>query len=188
MIDAHFHCWQLARNDYGWLTPELAPIYRDVSVADWQQQAQAWGVNGGLLVQAAPTPQETTYLLRQAQAHPAVLGVLGWIDMLAPDAVHQVARALEACSRQQASAQTWDRAGTPVCRLWRPVRGHAPSEGGGDQVGDRVLEASRRRLRAEQPGGARLQWQLQRPAPQSDGEGGRRGSVLGERRVPGQRL
>ena len=41
MIDAHFHCWQLARADYGWLTPELAPIYRDVSVADWQRQAQA---------------------------------------------------------------------------------------------------------------------------------------------------
>ncbi|MCZ8255987.1 MAG: amidohydrolase, partial [Polaromonas sp.] len=27
-IDAHFHCWQLARGDYGWLTPALAPIYR----------------------------------------------------------------------------------------------------------------------------------------------------------------
>lgn len=95
MIDAHFHCWQLARNDYGWLTPELAPIYRDVSVADWQQQAQAWGVRAGVLVQAAPTTQETAFLLRQAQSNPAVLGVLGWIDMLAPDAVQQVARCAE---------------------------------------------------------------------------------------------
>ena len=31
-IDAHFHCWQLARDDYGWLTSALAPIYRDVTV------------------------------------------------------------------------------------------------------------------------------------------------------------
>ncbi len=92
MIDAHFHGWQLARGDYGWLTPELAPIYRDVSVADWQQQAQAWGVSGGVLVQAAPTAQETQFLLQQAQANPAVLGVVGWIDMLAPDAVEQVAQ------------------------------------------------------------------------------------------------
>lgn len=91
MIDAHFHCWQLARGDYGWLTPELAPIYRDVQVADWQQQAQAWGVTGGVLVQAAPTAQETAFLLQQAQANPAVLGVVGWIDMLAPDAIEQVA-------------------------------------------------------------------------------------------------
>jgi len=91
MIDAHFHCWQLARGDYGWLTPELAPIYRDVQVADWQQHAQAWGVTGGVLVQAAPTAQETAFLLQQAQANPAVLGVVGWIDMLAPDAMEQVA-------------------------------------------------------------------------------------------------
>ena len=91
MIDAHFHCWQLARGDYGWLTPELAPIYRDVQVADWQRHAQAWGVTGGVLVQAAPTAQETAFLLQQAQANPAVLGVVGWIDMLAPDAMEQVA-------------------------------------------------------------------------------------------------
>jgi L-fuconolactonase len=92
MIDAHFHCWQLARADYGWLTPELAPIYRDVAVADWQQQAMVWGVQGGVLVQAAPTVQETAFLLRQAQDNPGVLGVVGWIDMLAPDAVDQVAQ------------------------------------------------------------------------------------------------
>jgi len=95
MIDAHFHCWQLARADYDWLTPELAPIYRDVSVADWQRQAQAWGMTGGVLVQAAPTAQETQFLLQQAQDNPAVLGVVGWIDMLAPDAVQQVARCAE---------------------------------------------------------------------------------------------
>ena len=91
MIDAHFHAWQLARGDYGWLTPALAPIYRDVSVSHWQQHAQAWGITGGVLVQAAPTAEETAFLLAQAQRHPAVLGVVGWIDMLAPDALAQVA-------------------------------------------------------------------------------------------------
>lgn len=95
MIDAHFHCWQLSRADYGWLTPDLAPIYRDVAIADWQQQAEAWGVSGGILVQAAATPQETQFLLQQARANRAVLGVVGWIDMLAPDAAQQVARCAE---------------------------------------------------------------------------------------------
>ena len=79
-IDAHFHFWQLARGDYGWLTPSLAPIYRDVAISDWQRQAKPHGVAGGVLVQAAPTEAETGFLLAQADAHPSVLGVVGWVD------------------------------------------------------------------------------------------------------------
>ncbi|UUZ73766.1 amidohydrolase family protein [Polaromonas sp. P1(28)-8] len=89
-IDAHFHCWQPARGDYGWLNPALdtalAPICRDVAVTDWQAQALPHGVTGGVLVQAAPTEAETHFLLAQADAHPAVLGVVGWVDLLAADA------------------------------------------------------------------------------------------------------
>lgn len=85
-VDAHFHCWQLARDDYGWLTPALAPIYRDVAVPDWQAQSAPHGVTGGVLVQAAPTEAETAFLLTQAEAHPAVLGVVGWVDLAARDA------------------------------------------------------------------------------------------------------
>ena len=33
-IDAHHHLWTLARGDYGWLTSDLAPIYRDFRLAD----------------------------------------------------------------------------------------------------------------------------------------------------------
>ena len=98
MIDAHFHSWQLARGDYGWLTPALAPLYRDVQIADWQAQAAPLGVTGGVLVQAAPTEAETWFLLRQADAasdgpgQPAVLGVVGWVDLLAADAVQRIER------------------------------------------------------------------------------------------------
>ena len=89
-IDAHFHTWQLERADYGWLTPALGPIYRDVQVADWWREAQPLGVQGGVLVQAAPTAAETEFLLQQAGQHPQVLGVVGWVDLLAPDAPQQV--------------------------------------------------------------------------------------------------
>lgn len=92
MIDAHFHCWQLDRGDYGWLTPALAPIYRDVAVHEWAQHAQAHGITGGVLVQAAPTEAETHFLLAQADANPQVLGVVGWVDMLAPDAPARIAQ------------------------------------------------------------------------------------------------
>jgi L-fuconolactonase len=89
-IDAHFHSWQLARGDYGWLTPDLGAIYRDVAVADWQKLAEPLGITGGVLVQAAPTVAETAHLLALADEHPAVLGVVGWVDFTAADAVLQI--------------------------------------------------------------------------------------------------
>ena len=92
IIDAHFHCWQLARGDYGWLTPALGPIYRDVAIANWRAQAGRCGVSGGVLVQAAPTEAETDFLLGQAEGEAAVLGVVGWADLLAPDAPQRIAR------------------------------------------------------------------------------------------------
>lgn len=91
IIDAHFHSWQLARGDYGWLTPAMGSIYRDVEIADWLAQARPCGVAGGVLVQAAPTEAETRYLLELAQRHPEVLGVVGWVDLLAPDASQRIA-------------------------------------------------------------------------------------------------
>ena len=94
LVDAHFHSWQLARADYGWLTPALSPIYRDVNVPDWQAQAQAAGVTGGILVQAAPTEAETWHLLALADQHPSVLGVVGWVDWLAPDAAQRIDHSL----------------------------------------------------------------------------------------------
>jgi L-fuconolactonase len=90
-VDAHFHIWQPARGDYGWLTPSLGAIHRDVSVDHWQGQAMPLGVRGGVLVQAAPTEAETRFLLAAAEAAPAVLGVVGWVDLLAPDAPQRIA-------------------------------------------------------------------------------------------------
>ena len=97
-IDAHFHSWQIARGDYGWLTPAMGVIYRDVTVPDWQAEAGARGIVGGVLVQAAPTEAETLHLLALAQANPCVLGVVGWVDLQAPDAPQRI-RALAAHPR-----------------------------------------------------------------------------------------
>lgn len=90
MIDAHFHIWQLARADYGWLTPALAPIYRDVAFADWRTVSRPCGIRAGIVVQAAPTEAETAFLLAQAALADDVLGVVGWIDMLAVDAPQRI--------------------------------------------------------------------------------------------------
>ena len=52
-IDAHQHYWQLARGDYGWLTPRLAPIYRDFGPGDLAPHLDAFDIARTVLVQAA---------------------------------------------------------------------------------------------------------------------------------------
>jgi len=98
MIDAHFHLWRLDRADYGWLTPALGAIHRDVSLGDWRRVRAASGITAGVLVQAAPTEAETRFLLDQARDAPDVLGVVGWVDLLATDVAHRI-RALAAAPK-----------------------------------------------------------------------------------------
>ena len=85
-IDAHHHFWLLERGDYGWLTPEMTPLYRDFLPKDWQALAQRAGVSRGIVVQAAPTLAETRYLLDLARDEPAIAGVVGWVPLDGPEA------------------------------------------------------------------------------------------------------
>ncbi len=91
MIDAHFHIWQLNRGDYGWLTPAMGAIHRDIGLDDWRAVSRPAGITRGLLVQAAPSEAETRFLLEQAQGAADVAGVVGWVDMLAADAPQRIA-------------------------------------------------------------------------------------------------
>ncbi len=89
-IDAHQHFWTIARGDYGWLTPALAPLYRDIGPADLRPLLSRHAIDATVLVQAAPTDAETRYLLALADAHRFVRGVVGWCDLAAPDAVARI--------------------------------------------------------------------------------------------------
>ena len=94
-IDAHHHLWRPARGDYGWLTPDLRPLYRDFDAEDLQPLLQAARIDATILVQAAPTEAETDFLLTIAQQTPWIAGVVGWTDLAAPDAATQVQRLAE---------------------------------------------------------------------------------------------
>ena len=97
-IDAHQHFWLLERGDYDWLTPGLAPLYRDFGPADLRPLLKAQDIAGTIAVQAAETVAETTYLLELADGHSWILGLVGWCDLGSPAAAAQVA-ALAANSR-----------------------------------------------------------------------------------------
>lgn len=86
-IDSHQHFWKLERGDYGWLTPELAAIYRDFGSADLEPHLKAAGVDGTVTVQAAPSLAETEFMLAIAAKTDFVRGVVGWVDIYADDVV-----------------------------------------------------------------------------------------------------
>jgi len=80
-IDAHQHFWDLARGDYGWLSADLEPLYRDYGPADLAPLLAERGIDRTVLVQAAPTDAETDFLLDLATRHTMIGAVVGWVDM-----------------------------------------------------------------------------------------------------------
>lgn len=89
-VDAHHHVWRLARGDYGWLAPTraLRPIYRDFDLGEIRPALHAAGVTATVLVQAAPTLEETRFLLDQARNSAGLVrGVVGWADLAGIDAI-----------------------------------------------------------------------------------------------------
>jgi L-fuconolactonase len=80
-IDAHQHFWSPARGDYGWMeSAGAAPLRRPIAPKDLQGHLQTHGISKTVLVQAAPTVNETEYMLGLADATDFVAKVVGWVD------------------------------------------------------------------------------------------------------------
>jgi L-fuconolactonase len=90
VLDTHVHHWALKRGDYDWLTPALAPIYRDFSADDFITHMAMADIDGIILVQAAPSEAETLYLLGLTGQHPHIRGVVGWTDFSRSDAAWRI--------------------------------------------------------------------------------------------------
>ncbi|WP_326794196.1 amidohydrolase family protein [Streptomyces sp. NBC_01808] len=85
-VDAHHHVWDLSARRHDWLdSPALAPIRRDFGLADLAPATLAAGVDRTVVVQSLPEPDETAELLALAAAPGPVTGVVGWVDLTAPD-------------------------------------------------------------------------------------------------------
>jgi L-fuconolactonase len=95
IIDAHQHFWRVDRGDYGWIPPDDQTLYRDYLPADLEPHLAKYGVEGTILVQAAPTSAETDFLLGLAKRTPFVFGVVGWADFDHQGAPSTIARLAE---------------------------------------------------------------------------------------------
>jgi len=93
--DAHHHLWNLEVRDQPWIDGRaLAPLRRSFGVEDLVEAAQ--GIDATVLVQTVTVPEETPELLALAAGEDLIAGVVGWVDLTAPD----VADALAALERE----------------------------------------------------------------------------------------
>ncbi|MDF2714708.1 MAG: putative TIM-barrel fold metal-dependent hydrolase [Paenibacillus sp.] len=90
-IDAHQHYWEPARGDYGWLQPDKGILYKDYLPQQLEPILRLHRLQYSVAVQAAPTVEETRYLLALSDAHPTIAGVVGWLDFESPSFKEQLA-------------------------------------------------------------------------------------------------
>jgi L-fuconolactonase len=91
-IDAHHHLWDLGHRAQPWIDPVvLAPLNRTFGLDDLCPPAEAAGVTGSVLVQCINSLDETREFLALAAADRLVAGVVGWVDLEAPDVADTLA-------------------------------------------------------------------------------------------------
>ena len=96
-LDAHQHFWQYTAAEYGWIDDAMAVLRRDFLPADLKPMLAENGFDGSIAVQARQTLEETDWLLELAETNDLIHGVVGWVDLAAPD----VRRDLERLAAQK---------------------------------------------------------------------------------------
>jgi L-fuconolactonase len=92
-VDAHQHFWNPARGDYGWMNgPGLDAIRRQILPAEFETHRKNFEIDKTVLVQAAPTVNETEYLLGLADATDFVATIVGWVDFESRDDLRHLQR------------------------------------------------------------------------------------------------
>jgi len=91
-IDAHQHFWRYNQTDYVWMTGDLRQLARDYGPDDLRPLLDESGIDATVAVQARQMLVENDFLLGLADAHPWVLGVVGWVDFAASDVAAQIER------------------------------------------------------------------------------------------------
>jgi L-fuconolactonase len=91
-VDAHLHLWRYSPEDYAWIDDSMSALRRDFLSADLEAEFARAGIDGGVAVQARQSLAETEFLLECQAACSKLWGVVGWVDLRAPDVDRTLAR------------------------------------------------------------------------------------------------
>ncbi|MEI6945928.1 amidohydrolase family protein [Paraflavisolibacter sp. H34] len=84
-IDAHQHFWIFDPVRDSWINDEMSVIQSDFLPADLQPVLQQAGIDGCVAVQADQTEAQNDFLLELAEKNDFIKGVVGWVDLQAPN-------------------------------------------------------------------------------------------------------
>ncbi len=90
-LDSHQHFWKYDPNQYPWITDRLSRLKRDFLPLDLEPLLKEAGLDGCIAVQARQTIEETRWLLELADQYPIIKGVVGWVDLRAPNVEEDLA-------------------------------------------------------------------------------------------------
>ena len=90
-IDAHQHFWRYRAAEFDWIKPGSI-LARDRLPVDVRPALDAAAFDGCIAVQACHRAAETDWLLALADENPWIMGVVGWVDLTAPDVAAQLDR------------------------------------------------------------------------------------------------
>jgi len=85
IIDSHQHFWRFQPLRDAWITEEMGVLRRDYMPADLAPVLESNLVGATVAVQADQSEDETHFLLDLAARHPFIAGVVGWVDLRAPN-------------------------------------------------------------------------------------------------------
>jgi L-fuconolactonase len=84
-IDAHQHFWRYNPARDGWITEEMSILKRNFLPEDLLPILHASKIDGCIAVQADQSEDETLFLLDLAKRCDQIKGVVGWVNLAAPN-------------------------------------------------------------------------------------------------------
>jgi L-fuconolactonase len=84
-IDAHQHFWQYNPIRDAWINNDMAILQEDFLPEHLQPILEHYDFQGTVVVQSDQSPEENRFQLENAERHPFIKAVVGWVDMQAPD-------------------------------------------------------------------------------------------------------
>ena len=84
-IDAHQHFWIYNSVRDAWIDDSMKILKRNFLPEDLEPVLKHSSIDGTIAVQADQSENETNFLLGLAEKNKWIFGVVGWIDLMAPD-------------------------------------------------------------------------------------------------------